>query len=442
MSREIKLSILVPTTHKRWDNFNLKIQEQLFGQYERLTPEQQKEVEILIFVDTKSMMLGQKRNVMVNTAQGEYVVHVDSDDRIAPNYITKLLKAIDNHGTDVITFYAEVTIDGGKPKICDYSIRHKKDYNTPQRYNRLPNHICCIRKSVSKKSSFPNIIYGEDKLFAELLLPYIKTEHQIKEVLYYYDYNKDTSETQEFQESTLTYEHSDDAICDIVILSKAETPQLKRMTQNTIDTAIKGANGISVNVFVIEQVAEVSYDNAKTIFHTAPFNYNQFMNIGAREGKSENIIFCNNDLIFYDSYLHHLLASKAQLASPRCPVDGRQKNLKPNEVGTTNGRHFSGWCFMIKRSLWEKIGGLDEDFVFWYSDDATIQQCLQVGVKPMIVTNAICRHLGSTTFKRLDQPKQEEYTWEYTAKFNKKYNQNKFIDNPNYQDYLRRHEQK
>lgn len=436
----IKLSILIPSTHKRWDNFNLKIQEQLFSQYDKLTPEQQKEVEILMFVDTKSRMLGQKRNEMVNLALGEYVVHVDSDDRVAPNYITSLLNAIHKHGTDVITFYAEVSISGGKSRICDYSTRHGKDHNTSSRYNRLPNHICCIKKSVSKKSSFPNIMYSEDKVFAEILLPHIKSEHQIKETLYYYDYNPNTSETQEFHPQNVMYEHHDDAVIDIVILSRAATRQLKVMTQTTIDTAIKGANGLSVNVFVIEQVAEVQYDNAKTIYHpTEVFNYNDNMNLGARSGKADNILFCNNDLIFSDAWAHHLLSAKHPLVSPKCPVDGRQRDIAKNEIGSKCGRFFSGWCFMMTRELWRNIGGLTNIVSYWFSDNATIKQCEAVGVSPMLVPASQVRHLGSVTFNsQTTAEEKDDWTWGQCVIYNRHFNDNLFHDNPHYQRYLKR----
>lgn len=84
----IKLSILIPSTHQRYNNFNIAIQEQLFSQYNKLPSESQKQVEILMLVDTKSMMLGSKRNNLVQLAQGEYIVFIDSDDRIEHDYMS------------------------------------------------------------------------------------------------------------------------------------------------------------------------------------------------------------------------------------------------------------------------------------------------------------------------------------------------------------------
>ena len=159
------------------------------------------------------------------------------------------------------------------------------------------------------------------------------------------------------------------------------------------------------------------------------------MNLGARQCNAQWIVFANNDLIFHNGWLHELLSVSHPLMSPHERRDPRQRDIKANTLGTTNGKHFSGWCFMISRELWNKIGGLDEDFVFWYSDDATIAQCVNAGVKPLLVKRSIVDHLGSTTFNKLDSVKKDEYTWELTERFNKKYNQNKFQDNKYYQEW-------
>src|SRR5688572_23555139 len=86
-SNMIDLSILVCSVHTRYDNFLLKIEKQLFDQYKALSEPDQHRVEIVVLTDNKMMMLGHKRNVMVELAQGKYIVFVDDDDRISDDYI-------------------------------------------------------------------------------------------------------------------------------------------------------------------------------------------------------------------------------------------------------------------------------------------------------------------------------------------------------------------
>lgn len=155
-----------------------------------------------------------------------------------------------------------------------------------------------------------------------------------------------------------------------------------------------------------------------------PFNYNQFANIGASHGKSEYICIANNDLIFYPGWFNEILKADYQIVSPRCPDDKRQQDIIENEIGEQVGRHLSGWCFVIKRSVWEQIGGFDEDFGFWCADNSLMEQLLAIGIKPMVLADSYVKHLGSKTLKTMDN--REELTKGFVKKFNKKYNKNLF----------------
>lgn len=427
----IKLSILIPSTHQRYNNFNIAIQEQLFSQYNKLTAESQKQVEILMLVDTKSMMLGSKRNNLVQLSQGEYIVFVDSDDRIEPDYIETLLKATE-YGVDVITFNASVSINGDEPKICRYSSNYAKDYNTDTEYHRLPNHICCFKRNLAIQYPFPNKLYGEDSEFSKSIKPHIKTDHYIDRVLYHYDYNQETTETQYHLGSNTN------SVIDIVILSNAINHRYKALTQQAIDTAFATCGNNPINVIVIEQASGIVYRKCKTIHITdTKFNYNKFANIGASHGSAKYIMISNNDVIFNKGWLDALLANGSPLMGTRCPYDIRQKDLTKDETGDIVGRNLSGWCFAIKRELWETIHGFDEDFDFFFADNSLVEQCRSVGILPVVVYNSVIRHLGSQTLRAM--PNKDELMFSKTKLFNDKYGKNVFEDNPSYINYLKKH---
>lgn len=427
-----KLSILVPSVSSRRSGFLPRSLELLYGQLEKLQKEDQDDVEILFLVDNKTMTLGDKRNEMVAIARGEYVVFVDDDDRVSEDYIKTLLEECRKGEYDCISFLCSVTINSGAPKICRYSKEYGRDFNSADGYFRLPNHICCVRRSMALETPFPSIVYGEDTVYAKLLLPLIKKELIINRVLYHYDYNERTTEAQSEMIPTKRRVINKDAICDVIFLSKASSSDLRKMTQTAIDTCISGANGLPINVFVVEQEAGVFYDGAETIYHNDPFEYNRFMNLAARQGKSPWILFSNNDVEFTNAWLHHLMTVKYPVMSPHNPKDSRQHGIRGTEIGTTNGRNFSGWCFMLQRELWDKIGGLDEDFSFWFSDDATIKQCEMAGFQPMLVTSSVVYHGTSKTLATLPPQEQANLAWSKLELYNSKYNDNKFTDNPNY----------
>lgn len=434
----IDLSILVCSVHTRHDNFLLKIEKQLFDQYSSLSEADQERVEILVLTDNKKMMLGHKRNKMVELAQGKYIVFVDDDDRIADDYIQQILDATASDA-DSIVFDAMVSLNGMPPKVCHYSKDNKVDYNKENAYYRIPNHICCVKRSVSLKSSFPNVLYGEDAGYGKVLLKHLKTEHRIDKVLYYYDYNANTTETQAWRYNKTT-PRQQKPVVDVIILSKASDRMSQRMTQAAVDSCYFGSNGLPINIIVVENGMSYQYNHAATLHKRDKFNYNGFANMAAGVGKAEWIMVANNDLTFTDGWLHNLISADHPVVSPHEPNDPRQKDIQGNEQGDTCGTHFSGWCFMIKRSLWEQIGKFDEDVSFWCSDDVVIEQVKAVGVMPMIVKDSIVHHNVSATLRTFNKVDQGDMKWRNVYIFNKKYGKNKFKDHPEYLAWLKEHE--
>ena len=136
----IKLSVLVPSVSERRESFLPKSLNSLYCQLESLPKEIQEEIEILYLVDNKTIMLGDKRNMLIDICKGEYISFVDDDDRITDDYLITLYEATKS-GCDSIVFQASVSINGESPKICYYSKDYPRDFNSNDAYFRLPNHI-------------------------------------------------------------------------------------------------------------------------------------------------------------------------------------------------------------------------------------------------------------------------------------------------------------
>lgn len=426
----IDLSILVCTVFTRYKTFGLQIQHQLWSQFEALTPEQRDRVEILILNDGKSLMLGHKRNLLVDMAQGRHLAFVDDDDRLEPDYLKSLLDATDS-GADVITFLVSVSLDGGEPMVCRYSKDFPADENTAEEYHRLPNHICAVKRDLARMVSFPSIPYGEDAGYSKLLAPLLRTERAIDRVLYHYDYSSVTSESQKALSAPLR-RRDVPPIVDVIVLSDARSDDLREMTQRTVDTCIAGANSLPVGVTVLEQ-QPIRYRGAATIHMPGRFHYNAFANHGARFGDADWIMVANNDLVFHDGWLHALLAADHLVVSPRCPR--AHPNVGSNITGTQTGLHLAGWCFMIRRSLWELIGGFDEACSFWCSDDVVIEQVAAVGVLPMLVSASRVEHLGSVTLRQTHDP-LDELTWKQIDIFNRIYGRHRLADSSEFRAWV------
>jgi len=428
----IDLSVLICSTHTRSTTFGPAIQEQVWGQLAALPAEDQKRIEILMLTDNKQQMLGFKRNTMVDMAQGRYVQFVDDDDRLAPDMFREVLDATAS-GADVITFLAAVSLNGNRPKTCRYSLDYTEDRNTQHGYERVPNHICAIRRDLARRVSYPHVAYGEDSGYSKLLRPLLRTERHIDKVLYMYDYNLETTEAQAHLRNASRERPALQPVVDVVILSNAPTPALQQLTQRTIDTCVAGANGLPLGVAVLEQSPDVVHKRAATIHMPGTFNYNGFANFGAARGSADWILVANNDLVFHDGWLHALLAADHPLVSPKCPRDERQAEFTENTVGGVTGRHLSGWCYMISRDLWDRMGGLDDSVTFWCSDDVVIEQAAELYVQPMIVPASVVEHDKSSTLKTEPQSSRDDLTWAQLDKFIEKYGQHRMQDHPDFQ---------
>lgn len=426
----MRLSILVPSVHTRHCGIAQRVAEQLFDQYAALNEFDRSQVEILIVTDNKARTIGTKRNAMLQMAQGEYVAFVDDDDRLEPDYLQSLLDATLGSLPDVVTFNVMVTVDGASPKVCRYSKRYGSDHNTDSEYLRIPNHICCVRRDLALRAGFADRQCGEDSDYAERLIAYLDHEVVIDRVLYHYEFDSAGTETQE------RTARKPKPLVDLVILSKALTWGAKNMTQKAINSAINGARGYDLNVIVVEQVENVIYGGATTIHNPSKFSYNKFANEALSHGSAEWVMVANNDLVFHTSWLSELLAAGHPFVSPADPRNELQNSVQESEVGEVNGKHMSGWCFMMRRKLFKAIGGLDEDFEFWCADDCVIEQTRAHGILPMLVPSARVLHLGSMTGGDCyDLP--PEMTWGQVYKFEQKYGVAKFVGDERYINWKR-----
>jgi hypothetical protein len=185
---------------------------------------------------------------------------------------------------------------------------------------------------------------------------------------------------------------------------------------------------------VIEQDVTALYRHADTVHKPEEFNYNRFANFGSRLGVAEWIMVANNDLVFHDGWLHALIAAKNPVVSPKTPGDSRQAGIDENTAGVVNGTHFSGWCFMLRRSLWEKIGGFDEDFPFWCADDSVVEQLLALKIVPVLVPGSVVEHKRSKTLDGISDP-DSKLTWECIDRFVEKYGHHSLADDPRYRGW-------
>lgn len=190
-SSGIKLSILIPTLPERYRMFEY-IHERLIEQisdYDGLQT-----IEIL-FDPHPTKTIGDKRQALIDRSRGEYVVFIDDDDQITPDYIYNVMKGIEA-GVDVIGIIGEYYVDGIYKKPFRHSIGCGTDatgnpyWEDDKQYYRCPNHLNPMKRSIATQAYFMSSNHGEDTDFAMQLYKkqLFKSEYMIEYPIYKYYY--------------------------------------------------------------------------------------------------------------------------------------------------------------------------------------------------------------------------------------------------------------
>lgn len=198
---------------------------------------------------------------------------------------------------------------------------------------------------------------------------------------------------------------------DVVIISFAKGPELKKLTCDTVDTLLASEQSIKFNPIIIESHRSSTYPhypNATVIYPNIPFGYHRYLNIGIAAGKAPFVCLCNNDLLFKPGWATRMIEAmqrdpKLMSTSPYStkPHTTIFKIPKNNQIdyGYKVRRHVTGWCIFQKREIYSKIGKLDERFEFWYADNDYSETIRRKGIKHALVRNSIVEHVESKTLK-------------------------------------------
>ena len=202
----MRLSILIPTLPQRKKMFNI-LHKNLMAQIDfvHTTHPSLGQVEILFDSSKKflkgGLSVGAKRDALKCRATGDYLVFVDDDDIVAPNYLESVLRLSESN-PDIITFrslYKSSTYWG----IVDMNLNHSENeqMNDNTIVKRQPFHVCAIRTSIAQQHSFPDINNAEDWGWMVKVLTDCKTQSHSDQILHQYNDFSSTSAVHEIEQS-------------------------------------------------------------------------------------------------------------------------------------------------------------------------------------------------------------------------------------------------
>ena len=148
-------------------------------------------VEHLALVDNMQRTVGLKRQALLDSALGEYVIYLDDDDWITPAYVSHLVAAC-QRGRDVITFKQRATING-KVGHIDFRLNAPADcpWQEGMTVTRKPWHVCAWKRDLVKDCLYPDINDGEDIIWCQQARQMIKTETHIDAELHHYRFDSE-----------------------------------------------------------------------------------------------------------------------------------------------------------------------------------------------------------------------------------------------------------
>lgn len=185
----VSLSILIPTVHERYALFEalwVELHKQTHGH---------RGVEILPYSDNKEMSIGAKRQALLARATGTHLVFFDDDDWPYPHYVSDIMTALESD-PDCVGQVIDMTYDGQPNVQCVHSLRFKtwseRPVNTPgygRVFLRNVTHRNPVRTSIARAVGFPDLRFGEDKVYSDGVTALCKTEVMVERPGFVYRYS-------------------------------------------------------------------------------------------------------------------------------------------------------------------------------------------------------------------------------------------------------------
>ena len=204
---------------------------------------------------------------------------------------------------------------------------------------------------------------------------------------------------------------------DVIILSLAVDEESFLTTKKCIDSYINTADELINTIYVVETNKDFnrSYEQPKVelIIPNEKFNYNRFYNFALERCTAEFIVGPNNDLLIRDNCIQNIV--KEFDANPDLysisPIDRKwhrhTKMFLPTEnklyYGYEVSLHMFGCIFCCRRSVFEKIGYLDETFYFFYQDNDYVMSLERCGLLHGVYTGALVEHQSGHSNKYAEQ---------------------------------------
>lgn len=131
--------------------------------------------------------IGERRQVLLESATGEYICYHDDDDWPAENYVSSILSAL-SESPDCVGMKGIMTTNGKDAQDWEISYKHQVWSQVGNTYYRHTNHLTPVKRSIALQVGFKPLQHGEDYQYSMGLVGRLKSEVMIPHAIYHYQY--------------------------------------------------------------------------------------------------------------------------------------------------------------------------------------------------------------------------------------------------------------
>lgn len=233
-------------------------------------------------------------------------------------------------------------------------------------------------------------------------------------------------------------ESGNKTVVDVIMHTKTHSDWIYNMTKAALFSLHDSETEYSFRVFLHETQENCNYDYSPWIYQyfkeTEPYNCCKVINKAYSYVTTDWVLLVNNDLRFERGWFSkivdiHKKRPDIESFSPKDPLlyskyyyfhflGGQEDYCESYKVT----EFMAGWCYVMKKRVWDAVYPWDEQFAFYYADNDYAEKIKSLGMKHALVRDSIVFHYGSTTIGKEITVNLAEKFREDEMKFRKKWN--------------------
>ena len=175
--------------------------------------------------------------------------------------------------------------------------------------------------------------------------------------------------------------------------------KLQTMTAKCIDSVLSNCDPDEI-ICVNDGDRRVERSNVKHVKLGRNYGFPRAVNEGVKAAQNEFVVIINNDTLMYPNGLERLVAALRDPLVGMVGQDGGKLDEQFNHAGKVwdNPDYVEMFCCAVRKSVWERVGPLDEGMGRGYGEDSDWGiRARKMGYK-LVTVPGCCEHLEAKTF--------------------------------------------